>query len=79
MAATGVTAALTTRLQEQSLNDGRTTERTHCCRIREAMTENGLMLPNMQCEKDTGRRMRKPRFQEIEMFVSKSYIIIILA
>lgn len=38
MAAAGA-AALTARLQEESLSEGRASERTHCCRTRAAMTE----------------------------------------
>ena len=39
MAAAGAAAALTARLPEESLSEGRASVRTHCCRTRAAMTE----------------------------------------
>lgn len=77
MAATGATAALTTKLQEESLSEGRPIERTHCCRIRDAITENGDLTQHAMRKrygvKGSLRRMRTTRSRAVlrDVFVPK--------
>ena len=59
MAAAGAAAALTARLAEESLSEGRASERTHCCRTRAAMTEKtDYRLPACKAKKKRGQGLR---------------------
>lgn len=59
MVAAGAAAALTARLAEESLSEGRASERTHCCRTRAAMTEKtDCRLPACKAKKKRGQGLR---------------------
>ena len=62
MATAGPAAALTARLPERSLSEGRASERTHCCRTRAAMTEREVTFGSSQHASEEEAGSRAPRY-----------------